>query len=92
MNNKKKHNNSGTDSTPSSKASRLSTQCWGITGRNPAHGIAQLHRRLAPHFLTFLGPKFPIFFIIHPRKKKSNQNDVEFDFSIGHALVVFQFF
>ena len=35
---------------------------------------------------------FHIFFIIHPRKKNVNQNDVELDFSIGHALVLFQFF
>ena len=34
-----------------------------------------------------MGPPFPTFFIIHPRKKKLNQNDVEFDLSIGHALV-----
>ena len=35
---------------------------------------------------------FGNFFITHPRKKNLNQNDVEFDFSIGHALVLFPFF
>ena len=41
-----------------------------------------------------MGPSlapFRNFFIIHPRKKHVNQNDVEFDFSIGHALVFFCF-
>ena len=33
--------------------------------------LAQLHLRLAPHFLKFFGPPVPNFFIIHPRKKKS---------------------
>ena len=40
---------------------------------------------------TGVGPPFPKTFIIHPRKKK-NQNDVEFEFSIGHAFVLFDFF
>ena len=31
------------------------------------------------------------FFIIHPRKKMQDENDIEFDFSIGHALVIFPF-
>ena len=39
-----------------------------------------------------LGPPFCKFFIIHPRKKNLNQNDVEFDLNIGHALVHFIFF
>ena len=39
-----------------------------------------------------LEPPFPKIVIIHPRKKNWNQNDVEFDFSIGHALVFFSFF
>ena len=34
---------------------------------------------------------FRKFFIIHARKKKLNQNDLEFNFSIGHALVLFPF-
>ena len=42
------------------------------------------------------GPLWPPFckiFFIHSRKKiVSNQNDVEFDLSIGHALVLFPFF
>ena len=39
-------------------------------------------------------PGLPFYkiFIVHPRKKKLNQNDVEFDLSIGHALVPFLFF
>ena len=32
---------------------------------------------------------FPKMFIIHPRIFFLNKNDVEFDFSIGHALVLF---
>ena len=54
--------------------------------------VAQLHRRLEPPFLKFLGPAFINYFIIHPRKKYVNQNDVECYFSIGHALVLFPFF
>ena len=54
--------------------------------------LAQLHQRLAPHFLKFWGPIFLNVFIIHPRKKLLNQNDVEFDVNVGHALVLFQFF
>ena len=42
--------------------------------------------------LGLLGPPFRKIFIIHPRKKNLNQNDVEFDFSTGHALVLFPFF
>ena len=38
------------------------------------------------------GAPFSYFFIIHPRKKNLNENDVEFELSIGHALVLFQFF
>ena len=38
----------------------------------------------APIFVTFL------LFIIE--KKLSNQKDVEFDFKIGHALIIFLFF
>ena len=37
------------------------------------------------------GPPFHKFFIIQPRKNFLNQNDVEFDLSIGHALVLFPF-
>ena len=36
-------------------------------------------------------PIFHKIFIIHSMKK-NYQNDVEFDLSIGHALVLFQFF
>ena len=52
---------------------------------------AQLHRRLAPLFLNFWAPFFLFFFIIHPRNFFKNQIDVEFDFSIGHVLVLFTF-
>ena len=38
------------------------------------------------------GAPFSYFFIIHPRKKFLNQNDIEFDFSLGHALVLSPFF
>ena len=38
-----------------------------------------------------LEPNFHNFFIIHTRKKLLHQNDVEFDFSIGHGLVIFMF-
>ena len=36
-------------------------------------------------------PHFRNFFIIHHRKKMLNQKDVEFDFNIGHALLLFPF-
>ena len=42
-----------------------------------------------------VGPPWALFhkfFIILHRKKNLKQNDVEFDFSIGHALVLFPFF
>ena len=35
-----------------------------------------------------MGPPFHKIFIIHPTKKNLNQNDVEFDLSIGHALEI----
>ena len=92
MNNKKKHNHSGTESPPSSKARILPTQCGGITGRHPAHCSSATSTPGPLSFLKFLGPPFHNFFIIHPRKKVLNQNDVEFHFSKGHALVLFCFF
>ena len=38
------------------------------------------------------GPNFRNFFIIYPMKILKDQNDVEFDFSISHALASFRFF
>ena len=38
-----------------------------------------------------LGAPFCYFFIIQPQEKKVIKNDVEYDFSIGHALVLFVF-
>ena len=38
------------------------------------------------------GPLFVKFLLFILGKKNLNQNDVEFDFSIGHALVLFPFF
>ena len=38
------------------------------------------------------GTPFCKIFIIHPTRKKLNQNDLELDFSTGHALVLFPFF
>ena len=38
-----------------------------------------------------LVPHFHNYFIIHPRKKILDQNDVQFDFSIGYVLVIFPF-
>ena len=32
------------------------------------------------------------YFNIHPRKKKLNENYVEFDFRMGTVLVIFSFF
>ena len=39
-----------------------------------------------------MGPDFQNIFIIHPRGNFLNKNDVEFDISIGQALVLFPFF
>ena len=39
-----------------------------------------------------LGPIFVTFLLLILGKKRFNQNDVEFDLSIGHALVLFLFF
>ena len=36
-----------------------------------------------------IGPHFRNFFVIHPRKNFLNQNDAEFDFSIGNDIVLF---
>ena len=44
-----------------------------------------------PPFLKIYEPPFLNFFIIDHRKK-INQNDVEFDLSIGHALPLFSDF
>ena len=38
-----------------------------------------------------LGAPFRNIFIINPMEKIEYLNDVEFDFSIGHALVLFPF-
>ena len=38
-----------------------------------------------------VGPPVRKIFIIYPMKIFFNQNDVEFDLSIGHALVLFFF-
>ena len=41
-----------------------------------------------------MGPWGPLLrkkFIVHPRNFFKNQNDVEFDFSIGQALVLLYF-
>ena len=43
-------------------------------------------------FLNFLGPLFLPFLLFILGKKCLNQNDVEFDFSIGHVLILFRFF
>ena len=62
---------------------------WGgshDTGHHPAH-CSSVTSMPGPPFLKFLGTLYIIFFIIHNRKKKLNQN-VEFDFSIGHAVVL----
>ena len=37
------------------------------------------------------GTPFPKIFIMHPRNFFLDRNDVEFDFSIGHDLVLFPF-
>ena len=39
-----------------------------------------------------VGPPIHKIVIIHPRIFFFNQNDVEFNFSIGHDLVLFHFF
>ena len=39
-----------------------------------------------------MGHPFRTFFIIHHRMKNLYKNDIEFDFSIGHALVFFSIF
>ena len=39
-----------------------------------------------------VGPSFHKIFIIHLGKIVLDENNVEFDFSIGHALVLFPFF
>ena len=52
--------------------------------------LAQLHRLLALPFLKILGPLFLIF-LLFILKKLLNQNNVEFDFSIGYALALFAF-
>ena len=77
---------------PSSKARKLSTQCGVITGRHPAHFSSVTSTHGPTLFLNFLEPPFLNFFIIHLRNFFLHQNDVEFDFSIGHALVLFAFF
>ena len=39
-----------------------------------------------------MAPLFVMFLLFILGKKNLNQNDAEFDFSIGHALVVFLIF
>ena len=84
---------SGIESNPSSKARRSSTQCGGITMHHPDYFISVTSTPCPPpHALKFWDPFLFNFFILYPRKKILNQNDVEFDFSIGDALVVFPLF
>ena len=51
--------------------------------------VAQLDLRLAPTFYLIFGPPFPFFLLFILGKQFLNQIDVEFDFSIGHAIVPF---
>ena len=83
--------NSGTVSPPSSKAKRLSTQCGGVTGRHPAH-CSSVTSTTAPPFLNFWGPLFLKILLFILGKTILKQNGVEFDCTIGHALVLFPFF
>ena len=66
-------------------------QCGGITGRTLLI-LSQLHRRLAQPFPKNLGPLFISFLLFILGKILLHQNNVEFDFSICHDLVLFPFF
>ena len=83
---------SGTGSYPSSKARRLTTQCRSITGRHPAHFSSVTSTPCPILSLKFRGPLFIIFLLFVVVKKFLNRNDVQFDFSIVHALVLFTIF
>ena len=83
---------SWTESPPSSKAKRLSTQ-WGVSQGATLFIVAQLHLCMTLHpFVNFWSPLFLTFLLFTLGKNLLNQNDVEFDFSIGHALLLFSFF
>ena len=71
--------------------SKIPPQCGGIPGLHPAH-CSSLTSTPGMNFLHFRGLPLLIFLLFIQGKQFVNQNDVEFGFSIGHALVLFPFF
>ena len=63
---------------------------WQYQRAPPLLILVQLYRRL--HFFKILGALFLLYLLFIQGKKFLNQNDVKFNFSVGHALVLFPFF